>query len=239
MLGSLEQNGVAERINRTLMDMVRSMRTNVNLPQFLWTEALKTIVYIINRVPTKVVQKTPFELFKGWKPSLRHIRVWGCPFEVRIYNPQEKKRDPRTISGHFIGYTEKFRGYIFYCPSNTTRIVELRNAKVLENDLIGGSGQIHDTLSKRDRYQGQTSGSSHKLTIIHTHEIETGIRQPVIENSQSFEPVDCVVKEQLNVEQPIEHLVEQQVPHEETTLRRSTRVRNSAIPSDMSCTCKS
>ena len=148
-------------------------------------------MYIINRVPTKVVQKMPFELFKGWKPSLQHIHVWGCPFEVRIYNPQEKKLDPRTLSGHFIVYAEKFKGYRFYCPSNTTRIMELRNAKFLENDLIGGSGQIHDTLFERDHYQGQTSGLSH----IHTHEAETGIRQPVIKNSQIFELVDCVVEE--------------------------------------------
>ena len=122
------------------MDIVRSMRSNINLPQFLWTETLKTTVYIINWVPTKVVQKTPFELFKGWKPSLRHIRVWGCPSEVRIYNPHEKKLDPRIISGHFIGFAEKSKGYVFYCPSHTTRIVESRNEKFLENDLISGSG---------------------------------------------------------------------------------------------------
>ena len=67
MPGSLEQNGVVERRNRTLMDMVRS---NFNLPQFLWIEALKTAAYIINQLPTKAVQKMPFELFKGWKPSL-------------------------------------------------------------------------------------------------------------------------------------------------------------------------
>ena len=64
------------------------MRSNTKLPQYLWSEALKTVVYILNRVLTKAVPKTPFELFKGWKPSLRHIRVWGCPSEVRIYNPQ-------------------------------------------------------------------------------------------------------------------------------------------------------
>ena len=87
MSGSPKQNGVAEIRNRTLIDMVRSMRSKDNLPQFLWTEALKTTTYIINRVLTKAVQKTPFELFKGWKPSLRHIRVWGCPSKVRIYNP--------------------------------------------------------------------------------------------------------------------------------------------------------
>ena len=70
MHGFSELNGVAERRNLTLMNLVRSMRSNVNLAQFLWTEALKTAVYIINRVPTKAIQKTPFELFKGWKPSL-------------------------------------------------------------------------------------------------------------------------------------------------------------------------
>ena len=75
MPGSPDQNGVAERRNRTLMDMVRSMLSNSNLPTSLWTEALKTATYILNRVPTKSVPKTPFELWKGWKPSLRHMRV--------------------------------------------------------------------------------------------------------------------------------------------------------------------
>ena len=111
MLGSLDQNGVAERRKETLMDIGRSMRSNSNLPKFLWIEAQKTVVYILNRVPTKAIQRTLFELFKSWKPSLRHIRVWGYPSEIRIYNPQEKKLDPRTISGHFIGYVEKSKGY--------------------------------------------------------------------------------------------------------------------------------
>ena len=124
MHSSSDQNGVVERRNRTLMDMVRSMRSNTKIPQYLWSEALKTAVYILNRVPTKVVPKTPFKLFKGWKPSLRHICVWGCPSEVRIYNPQEKKLDPRTISGYFIGYVERSKGYRFYCPSHNTKIVE-------------------------------------------------------------------------------------------------------------------
>ena len=74
MPSSPDQNGVAERRNQTLVDMVRSMLSNSNLPKFLWIYALKTIVYILNRVPTKAVPKTPFELWKNWKPSLRHMR---------------------------------------------------------------------------------------------------------------------------------------------------------------------
>ena len=65
MPGSPDQNGVAERRNRTLMDMVRSMRSNTKLPQYLWSEALKMVVYILNRVPTNAILKMPFELFKG------------------------------------------------------------------------------------------------------------------------------------------------------------------------------
>ena len=136
-----DQNGVAERRNRTLMDMVRSTLSNSKLPRSMWTETLKTAVYILNRVPTKAVSKTPFELFKGWKPSLQHMHVWGCPAEIRVYNPHKRKLDPRTISGYFIGYAEKSKGYRFYCPSYSTRIVESRNAKFLENDVISGSDQ--------------------------------------------------------------------------------------------------
>ena len=59
----------------TLLDMVRIMLSSSKLHIFLWTEALKTTAYLLNQVPTKVVSKTQFELFKGWKPSLRHILV--------------------------------------------------------------------------------------------------------------------------------------------------------------------
>ncbi|KAF7833133.1 Retrovirus-related Pol polyprotein from transposon TNT 1-94 [Senna tora] len=67
MPGSPDMNGVAERRNRTLLDVVRSMMSNYKLPIFLWREALKTAVYIQNRVPTKAVSKTPFEIWKGYK----------------------------------------------------------------------------------------------------------------------------------------------------------------------------
>ena len=122
MSGSPDHNGVTERRNQTLMDMIRSMMSNTKLPQYLWSEALKTAVYILNRVPTKAVPKTPFELFKGWKPSLRHIHVWGCSSDVRIYNPQEKKLDPRTITGYFIGYAERSKGYSFIVHLTTLRL---------------------------------------------------------------------------------------------------------------------
>jgi hypothetical protein len=65
MSGTPKQNGVAERRNRTLMNLVRSMLSNSELHLFLWSEALKIVVYVLNRVPSKVVPKTPFELWNG------------------------------------------------------------------------------------------------------------------------------------------------------------------------------
>ena len=62
MSGFPDQNGVVERRNRTLLDMVRSMLSSSKLPKFMWTKALKTAMYILNRVPTQAVPKTPFEL---------------------------------------------------------------------------------------------------------------------------------------------------------------------------------
>ena len=210
--------------------MVRTMLSSSKLPKSLWIESLKTAVYILNRVPIKVVPKTPFELFKGLKPNLIHIHVWGCPFEVRIYKSQEKKLDPRTISGYFIGYAERSKGYRFYCPSNSTRIVESRNAKFLENDLISGSDQFQNTFFVKDR----PSTSSQRLIVIHnTPQVQLGVEQPIngIPQAAKNVPIDQDVQV---IPEIIEQPVEQHDPQENVgaTLRRSTRERKSAIPSD-------
>jgi hypothetical protein len=75
MPGEPQQNGVAERRNRILMDMVRSMLSYSTLPIGLWMEALKTVIHILNRVPSKSVSKTSYELWTRHKPSLNYIRV--------------------------------------------------------------------------------------------------------------------------------------------------------------------
>ena len=58
---------------------MRSMINHSSLPESLWGEALKTAVYILNKVPSKAVAKTPYELSTRKKPSIRHLHVWGCP----------------------------------------------------------------------------------------------------------------------------------------------------------------
>ena len=108
--------------------------------------------------------------------------VWGCSFEVRIYNPQEKKLDPRAISGYFIGYVEKSKDYRLYCPFHSTRIVESRNAKFLEYDLVSGSDQFRNIVFDFDHTESQLSTSSDKFFVVHnTPEVRTGVEQTIVE----------------------------------------------------------
>ena len=74
MSGTPQQNGVAERRNRTLLDMVRCMLSNSSLPKFMWGEALRTAAYILNQVSSKSVLKTPYELCaaEAWLGPITH-----------------------------------------------------------------------------------------------------------------------------------------------------------------------
>ena len=85
----------------------------------------------------------------------------------------------------FIGYVEISKGYKFYCPSHRTRIVESRNAKFLENDLICGSDRFQDIVYEKDHIDAQPSTSSDKLIVIHNApQVQIGDRQPIIEIPQ-------------------------------------------------------
>ena len=149
MPGSPSMNGVAERRNRTLKDMVRSMISHSNLPKSLWGEALKTAAYILNRVPTKAAAKTPCELWTVKKPSLKHLHIWGCLVEARPYKPHEKKLDSRMISCYFIGYSKRSRGYKFYNPT-TKSIFEMGNARVFEDVEFNGGDKDRDFVFEEE-----------------------------------------------------------------------------------------
>lgn len=140
--GTPEQNGVVERRNRTFLNMVRSLMCTSGLPKFLWGEALKTANYLTNRTPSKSVSLTPFQIWKNRKPSISHTHVWGCKAKARPYNPQENKLDSKTISAFFIGYPDHSKGYKFYCPTHSTRIIETNKAVFM--DEINYSHNLED-----------------------------------------------------------------------------------------------
>lgn len=123
--------------------MVKSMLSYSSLPFSLWMQASKIILYLLNRVPSKTISKTSFELWMRRKLNLRNMHVWGCSTEVRIYNSHKKKVDSRTTNDFFIGYLGKFKGYGFYYLDHSMRMVEIGNTRFLENDNIGRSMEPH------------------------------------------------------------------------------------------------
>ena len=78
--------------------MMKSIMSRTNLLESLWGEVVKTILYILNRVPSKSIPKTPFELWTSRKLSLNHFCIWGCPVEVIIYNLSKGKTKPKSTS---------------------------------------------------------------------------------------------------------------------------------------------
>ena len=85
ILKNPEQNGVAERMNRTLVETTRSMLVNSNLPHTFWGEALSTAAYLRNISPTKAITGvTPYEAWTGKRPLVNGLRVFGCQAFVHI-----------------------------------------------------------------------------------------------------------------------------------------------------------
>ena len=112
-----EQNGVAERLNRTLVETTRSMLIDAKLPQQFWAEALSTAVYLKNRSPTKAVDgMTSCGAWTRKKPKVAHLRVFGCEAYAHIPKDERRKLDPKARKCVLLGYGEETKGYRFYDP---------------------------------------------------------------------------------------------------------------------------
>ncbi|RVW47329.1 Retrovirus-related Pol polyprotein from transposon TNT 1-94 [Vitis vinifera] len=219
MPGSPSMNGVAERRNRTLKDMVRSMISHSTLPEKLWGEALKTAAYILNRVSTKAAAKTPYELWTGRKPSLKHFHIWGCPAEARPYKPHEKKLDSKTVSSYFIGYAERSRGFKFYDPAIRS-IFETGTATFFEDVEFGGRNQARNIVFEEE--EGSTIAFDNVQVSL-----------PIIDQEVNLDPqpTDNIVQP-LIANEDITPEEQTQQPQENMSLRRSTRERRNAISDD-------
>lgn len=104
-----QQNGVAERMNRTIMDKVRSMLSETGLGSEFWAEATSTAVYLINRTPNSSVDfEIPEKRWTGGKVDFSHLRRFGC--SAYVHRIQEKT-SPRAVKGVFVGYLFGVKGY--------------------------------------------------------------------------------------------------------------------------------
>ena len=109
---SPQQNGVAERMNRTLMESAKTMIAHAKLPNFFWAEAeaVATAAYVRNRLPTTAF-KTPYEKWYERKPNVSHLKVFGCIAYAHIPDVQRQKLDKKSKKLRFVRDSQESTGY--------------------------------------------------------------------------------------------------------------------------------
>ena len=107
-----EQNGVAERLNRTLLERARSMLSHSGLPAIFWAEAVNTAAYLLNLSPHSALDfKTPFELVHSRPATYSGLRIFGCDAYAHIPSENRKKLDPKAQKCVLVGYQRGTKGY--------------------------------------------------------------------------------------------------------------------------------
>ena len=145
---SPQQNGVAEHMNRTLLETARSMLHHAQKPLTFWAEAISTACYVRNRSPTAFLKNvTPYEHWYGKKPDVSNLKVFGCKAYVHVPDAKRKgKFDKKAIPCVFVGYPSNDNGFKFYNPQTkqmfrsrdvifTEKILILKNRNVLTQTL--------------------------------------------------------------------------------------------------------
>ncbi|KAE8725120.1 Polyadenylate-binding protein 7 [Hibiscus syriacus] len=128
-----QQNGVAERMNRTLNERARSMRIHAGLPKFLWAEAINTAAYLINRGPSVPLDGgIPEEAWSKKEINISHLRVFGCISYVHINSAERSKLDAKSNKCVFVGYGGDEFGYRFWDYENR-KIIRSRDIIFKEN----------------------------------------------------------------------------------------------------------
>ena len=107
-----QQNGLIKRKNRIFTDMINSMLLNAKLPNNLWGEALLIVCHIYNRITSMKTHVSPYEIWRGRKPNLIYLRMWGCLGFYRVIDLKISKLGARGIKSVFVGYAENSKTYM-------------------------------------------------------------------------------------------------------------------------------
>ena len=110
-----QQNGVAERKNKTICEVAKAMLTDLDLPLSLWVEVACTAVYIQKRSPHAILgEKTPEEVFTSKKPRVDHMRIFGTLVYIHVPKEKRAKLKPFGKKGIFVGYSDSSKTYRIY-----------------------------------------------------------------------------------------------------------------------------
>ncbi|GJR91768.1 putative ribonuclease H-like domain-containing protein [Tanacetum coccineum] len=185
-----QQNGVAERKNRTLIEAARTMLADSKLPTTFWAEAVSTACYVQNRVLiVKPHNKTPYELFRGIKPAIGFMKPFGC--HVTILNTLDKlgKFDGKSDEGFFVGYSLSSKAFRVY-NIRTRKVQENLHVGFLENKpMLEGNGPKWlfdlDSLTQSMNYVPVVAGTFSNVSA--------GIQGVSESSTSSQQDQDCIV----------------------------------------------
>jgi hypothetical protein len=153
--------------------MVRSMMSQTDLPLSFWGYALETTTFTLNKVPTKSVKRTPYEMWIGKCPRLSFLKVWGCEAYVKCL--MSDKLTPKSDKCFFVGYPRETKGYYFYNQAEG-KVFVARNGIFLEKEFLskgvnGTKVQLEEIRDVPEMVFGPTEHSRD----------EQGVVEPVVE----------------------------------------------------------
>ena len=182
-----QSNGVVERKNRTLQEMSRTMLNEQNIPQKFWCNAVDTSTYILNRVLIRpFLNKTPYELYKGRKPTLGYFRVFGSKCFILNTKDYLTKFDPKSYEGVFLGYSQTSKAYIVL-NKETLRVEESLNITFDESPPPSKTSPLVDD----DLVESQAMDN--QVTIEDNKEEEPTNKQIVNVKESKSHPLDNVI----------------------------------------------
>jgi hypothetical protein len=173
---SPQSNGAAERKNRTLIDLVNAMLETSGLSKEWWVEMILTACHVLNKVPTKNNEITPFEEWEKRKLNISYLRTWGCLAKVNVPINKKRKLGPKTVDCVFLGYAFHSIGYRFLIINSRVpgmlvgTIMESRDAMFFEDEFPMKA--THDTSNDEPMIP-------HEHFILVEHTEESHIHNPV------------------------------------------------------------
>jgi hypothetical protein len=129
-----QQNGVAERDNRTTVEAVRTALHAKQIPLHLWPAAVNYTIYTKNRILRDGFKSTPYEFWYGKKPNVKHLRAFGTRAFVHVPDSDRRKLDPKAVEGLFVGYSETVKAYLVYVAKDR-KVITIRDVKFMEEHM--------------------------------------------------------------------------------------------------------
>ena len=131
---SPQQNGVTERLNRTINEIALAQIAHANVPHNLWAESVGAAVYIWNRMPMTTTGVTPYQRFFGRKPRVDHIRIFGCYGYALLPDTEQRKLMPKAEKLRLVGYGPNSTGYRLFNEQNR-KLAFRRDVQFTESDF--------------------------------------------------------------------------------------------------------